>query len=382
MNNKYILFASRRLATSSYRSGINIDVLALRCIIFLLMVCASLYCAKANSAQVCIPLGFGVFPSMPTTFNLKYVSGADKLLYEEFATATAAGSCSSQSNAVLEFQLPGTRLFTRNPGIGQIDTGDPSKVKAGYSATTPQFGTLSPSNYVLRLNIYINVTCQGANIAATINGDIFRVTGLSQCTSYSVSYKVEILQNTAAPLTSGYSQAVEDLGIKIKIALLNNNISQAAVTSTIPSSSNLKFTTGLYCSYSLSNSIIAFGTVADYEIFRPIGNKLYTINTVSCQGIIGNNLNIFWRFANPHPTDDSMMLNEVAGGASGVVAQTTCSGRAARHNQSIRAATNIPANDLTISCTASLVQAPEVSDRSDIRAGRFSSSATLVFQFL
>jgi type 1 fimbria pilin len=121
--------------------------------------------------------------------------------------------------------------------------------------------------------------------------------------------------------------------------------------------------------------------LADYEILRSVTPKSYTINLQNCQNAIGRQVSIFWRFANPDSSDSSAIANSVAGGASGVVAQTSCAGALARHNQQIALANNLQSNQ-RVNCSAALIPAPGVNNTSQITPGQFSGTAYLVFQFL
>jgi hypothetical protein len=244
----------------------------------------------------------------------------------------------------------------------------------------------------MSLNYFITVACTGASISAQIvttysSFDTFRVTGLSSCSQYTVNYKLSISQNDGFnPPTTFLTVGGATNGIRMRATVWADESGLPAQQvgtwlTNITASTTLKLISGVYCTYSLSPSTIDFGTLADYEILRSVTPKSYTINLQNCQNAIGRQVSIFWRFANPDSSDSSAMTNSVAGGASGVVAQTSCDGALARHNQQVALANNLPSN-LSVNSSAALVPAPGVNNTRQITPGRFSGSAYLVFQFL
>jgi len=400
MNNIYSLFARHRLAAFNY-SRIFARVFLPQFFVFVLIAWTSLYSAQAHSAQVCPPQGFDAFPSMPATISIGKINagGGAKVLYESSLTASTASPCSSSSSATLDFIPLYSDLFSDTIALTIVGAKTASTVQFMYSARSTLGVPTGTGNYSIVLNYYITVTCTGASITAQIvstygSTSTFRVTGLPSCSQYTVNYKLSILQNDGfVPADTVLTAGGSTNGIRMRATVWSNSSlsdtyggspTQVATYLTyVPGSTALKLISGVYCTYSLSPSTIDFGTLANYEIMRSLTPKPYSINLQNCMNASGRQVSIFWRFANPDSGDSSAMTNSVAGGASGVVAQTSCTNALnalARHNQQIAIASNVSGN-LTISCSAALVPAPGVNNSNQITPGRFSGSAYLVFQF-
>jgi hypothetical protein len=237
----------------------------------------------------------------------------------------------------------------------------------------------------------------GASITAQIvntygSSLTFRVTGLPSCSQYTVNYKLSVSQNDGfVPSPAFLTVGGATNGIRVRPSVWSDNVPSTAYEgsstrvgtymSYVTGSQTLKLISGVYCTYSLSPSTIDFGTLVDYEILRSVTPKSYTISLQNCVNASGRQVSIFWRFANQDSSDSSAITNSVVGGASGVVAQTSCANALARHNQQIALASNLQ-GDLTISCSAALVPATGVNNTRQITPGRFSGTAYLVFQFL
>jgi hypothetical protein len=386
MNNTYSLFVNHRFAAYKYRNALMPDAFLLRFVIFFFLACASLCGTNAHSTPVCIPQGFDIFPTMPATISLGKINyaGGDKLLYESSVTANATGACSNLPNATLDFVTFPTSIFTDTVAPFILAPSTAAKVTMVYSSRST-FSTPSPAYYTMLFYYYITVSCTGSTITAQIiNTDTFRVTGLQSCSGYTVNYKVSIYQNDAYVPTGNYTTAVESRGIRVRANLLDDRTGTLATANTalssIGGSVGLRFISGAYCSYSLSTSTLYLGTLSDLDILKLDTSRPYTINIQNCQNATGRQVSVFWRFANPHPSDSSLMLNSAAGGASGVGARTYCSGLVARHNEQLQMTASLQGN-LSIACYGILDPAPGVSNAWQIRPGAFSGVAYLVFQF-
>ena len=387
MDNTYSLFANYRFAAYQYRDTLMPDTLLLRLFIFLLMACASLCGTKAHSATVCIPQGFEVFPSMPTTISIGQINyfGGPKLLYDSSVTAAPTNICSNSPNATLEFNASYATDNFNDLVMRSIKGGDTSaRVTFMYSSRSsfaiPPQGTF----YSMLFYYYITVDCTGAAISGEVVGLNFKVYGLAACRSYTVDYRVSIYQNDTYIPPNNFVSATESRGVRIRAGISadrlgTQGVSRAAI-STISGSNTLKLTSGVYCTYSLSTSTVDLGTWSSLNLLNSDTSKAYTINLQNCQNTSGRQVSVFWRFENPDPSDSSRMLNSIADGASGVVAQTACAGTAARHNGRLQLSASLQ-GDLSIDCSAKLVPAAGVSTVGQITPGRFRGIAYLVFQF-
>ena len=386
MNNTYSLFANYRFAAYQYRDTLMRDAFLLRLFIFLLMACASLCGTKAHSATVCIPQGFEVFPSMPTTISLGQITynGGPKLLYESSVSAAPTSRCSNSPNATLEFNTSyDTTHFNNTVLRGFKGTDTAARVTFMYSSRSA-FATPEGLYYSMLFYYYITVDCTGATISGEVVGLNVKVYGLASCRSYTVDYRVSIYQNDTYIPPNNFVSATESNGIRIRTAISADTLStqgvQRAAISTISGSNTLKLISGVYCTYSLSTSTVDLGTWSSLNLLNSDTSKDYTVNMRNCRNTTGRQVSVFWRFDNPDPSDSSRMLNSIAGGASGVVAQTACAGTVVRHNQPLVISANLQGN-LSVDCSAKLVPAAGVSTVGQITPGRFRGIAYLVFQF-
>ena len=386
MNNTYSLFANHRFAAYQYRNALVPDAFLLRLFVFLIIACASLYGTKAHSGPVCIPQGFEIFPSMPSAISLGKITynGGTKLLYDSSVTAAATSSCSNSPNATLDFVTLPTRQFDDTVVLSARGDTYPWRAKFMYS-TRSTFG--SPFGYYsMMLYYYITIDCRPGEVVfgQIINNDTFRVTGLQSCSSYTVDYRVSIYQNDTYVPIANFTTVVESLGIRMRTNLLDDRTGTLATVSTslrtLTRSNSLKLMSGVYCTYSLSTSTVDLGTWSSLDLLNYDTSRAYTINMQNCQNASGRQVSVFWRFDNPDPGDDSVMLSSVAGGASGVVARTACSGTVVRHNQPLVISANLQGN-LSVACSAELLPARGVSTVGQIAPGRFRGIAYLVFQF-
>lgn len=385
MSNTYLAPAMHRFAATHGHSVCKHKFFLLRCFILVVAAWASLYCNKAHSATVCMPQGYDLFPTMPDIISMSQgpFGGGDKMLFDTSVTAGATSACSNDPNVALDFIIPALDVFTYLDSTDIYPQASLSRVKMVYSAKSP-LGALTPANYALILYLYIVVECSGANITAdVITSGQFRVTGLSACNRFTVTYQVSIYQNNTAYTAPNLTSIREGgtRGYRLRASLLDGRLNTlASQLTTLSGSPIVRYMVGVYCTYSLSRNTVPVGNINDYAMLTDNFGNTFTINVQNCQNATGRQLSIFWRFDNPDPGDSSRMQNSAAGGTDSVVGRVDCGGTLARHNQQLVISTNLQGNT-SFNCYAGIVPRSSITHYTQIQPGPYKGIAYLVFQF-
>lgn len=357
--------------------------------------------AWALSGTVCLPRGFLSFSAInPNVVTLKANKNTDQLLYAQSATDTSTNSaCTTNPFAELYFNFQPNTFFSITDMAAEFSSNTANLIKVSYKIRTNSSDVFADQSSMY-VKYTITMACKGglSAFAPSNNELVIRGVNSRDCdANFTLNYQIEIYQFGSRAFKTNYQKITPGTGFQVITEIRSQGQQAGSGTSTmtrLPDSGNTAFQSSLDCKYTLSKNSIDFGFRPILDVFNNAPIDVFTIRVFGCNNGLTTGSGrshagfVYWTFEAVDPGNPTILANTNTASDASVNAgvRISCTdvtgwGVEIKDKSTVNLFSSISGNLSTATCSVRLAPTSNVVNVSDIKPGRFTSRATLTFQF-